>query len=270
MDEIKIKKEKIIKLNFFKKIWYSITKFERYPEMAALGVKKTLSYFTGLMLLFSIIYTGIYVYYITNIAEFDEPNLNLTQKVIVSLLDNEKNNIDPIVQMAEGEEYNSYIVIIIALFISVFVNFYIITMIDVFTLSVFGILTCFIAKIKMNYKAVFNMSIFALTLSIILKIIYIALNMLAQFEMKYFDVMYIAVSYISLAAAIFLIKSDVIKQHLELMKILEESKEKIEQTITIPKRPKEDEEKKDDDKDGKKSDDEKQDDKGTEEQGSNA
>ena len=54
--------------------------------------------------------------------------------------------------------------------------------------------------------------------------------------------MYVAIAYISLAAAIFMIKSDVIKQHLQIMKIIEEGKEKIEQTITIPKKPKEDEE----------------------------
>ena len=79
--------------------------------------------------------------------------------------------------------------------------------------------------------------------------------------------MYIAVSYISLAAAIFLIKSDVMKQHLQLMKIIEKRKKKIEETITIPRKPK-DEEKEDEDNktDEKKEPKEKE----TGEQGSNA
>ena len=138
---------------------------------------------------------------------------------------------------------------------------------DILTLSVFGLFTCLVARIKMNYKAVFNMSIFALTLSTILRIIYIMVTLLANFEVKYFEVMYIAVSYISLAAAIFLIKSDVMKQHLQLMKIIEQSKEKIEETITIPRKPK-DEEKEDEDNktDEKKEPKEKE----TGEQGSNA
>ena len=119
----------------------------------------------------------------------------------------------------------------------------------------------------MNYKAVFNMSIYAITLSIMLKAIYVVITMLTNFEIKYFELMYIAVSYITLAAAIFLIKSDVIKQHLELMKIIEESKEKIEQTIVIPRKKEEkDEDKKDETKEEKKEEGEK----GTEEQGSNA
>lgn len=120
----------------------------------------------------------------------------------------------------------------------------------------------------MNYKALFNMSIYALTLSIILRLIYILLTTLTDFEVKYFDIMYMAVSYISLAAAIFLIKSDIIKQHLELMKIIEEGKDKIEKTITIPKRKKED----DDDKpqDDDKKEDKKDNENGTEGEGSNA
>ena len=137
-----------------------------------------------------------------------------------------------------------------ALFVSAFISFWIAIFLDVFTLSVFGLFTCLIAKIKMNYKAVFNMSVYAITLSLILRTIYVVVTMLTSFEIKYFDVMYVAVAYISLAAAIFLIKSDVIKQHLELMKIIEEGKEKIEQTIVIP-RKKDDEEKKEN-KDGDK------------------
>ena len=138
-------------------------------------------------------------------------------------------------------------------------------MLDVFTLSIFGLFTCLIAKIKMNYKAVFNMSIYAITLSLILRTIYVVVTMLTSFEIKYFEVMYIAVAYITLAAAIFLIKSDVIKQHLELMKIIEEGKEKIEKTIVIPR--KKDEEEKKEDKDEKEK---KEDEKETEGQGSNA
>ena len=155
-----------------------------------------------------------------------------------------------------------------SLFISSFISFFVAILLDVVTLSIFGLFTCIIARIKMNYKAVFNMSIYALTLSIILRIAYVVITMLTDFQIKYFDIMYIAVAYITLAAAIFLIKSDVIKQHLELMKILEESKEKIEQTIVIPRKNKEEDKNEDGKKDEK--DEKKEDEKGTEEQGSNA
>lgn len=258
-------KEQFFKMNFFQKIWYSISKFEKYPEMAALGVKKSIIYLTELILITCIILTGTYVYYINNSTEFEE-DLNLSQKMvkILTTYSNVENEQIEKIFTEEIENINSETLIItwgIVFFISLFLA----TLIDVFTLSVFGILTCFFAKIKMKYKALFNMSIYALTLSILLRTIYIAITTLTTFKIKYFDVMYIAISYISLAAAIFIIKSNVIKQHLELIKIIEESKEKIEEKIQVRKNPK-DEEKEDEDENSNnnKEDDER------EGQGSNA
>ena len=81
MESNQSKKEQFLKLNFFKKIWFAMTKFEKYPELAALGVKKALLYFTELIVIFSVIYTGIYVYYVSNVVSFEEDNLSLSQKV---------------------------------------------------------------------------------------------------------------------------------------------------------------------------------------------
>ncbi len=265
MESNQSKKEQYLKLNFFKKIWYSITKFEKYPELAALGVKKALIYFTELIVIFCVIYTGSYVYYVSNVATFEEENLSLSQKVIKTMIKETGSENEQINQALEIADNYSDTAMIGSLFISSFISFWVAIVLDVFTLSIFGLFTCLIAKIKMNYKAVFNMSIYAITLSLILRTIYVVVTMLTSFEIKYFDVMYVAVAYITLAAAIFLIKSDVIKQHLELMKIIEEGKEKIEKTIVIPR--KKDEEEKKEDKDEKEK---KEDEKETEGQGSNA
>ena len=73
------RKEKFLNLNFFEKIWYSITKFERYPELAALGVKKAVIYFTEIMVIFSILFTLIFAIYANNVAEFEEPNLSFSR-----------------------------------------------------------------------------------------------------------------------------------------------------------------------------------------------
>ncbi len=268
MESNQSKKEQYLKLNFFKKIWYSITKFEKYPELAALGVKKALIYFTELIVIFCVIYTGSYAYYVSNIASFEEENLSFSQKVIKTMIKETGSENEQINQALEIADNYSDTAMIGSLFISSFISFFVAILLDVVTLSIFGLFTCIIARIKMNYKAVFNMSIYALTLSIILRTAYVVITMLTDFQIKYFDIMYIAVAYITLAAAIFLIKSDVIKQHLELMKILEESKEKIEQTIVIPRKNKEEDKNEDGKKDEK--DEKKEDEKGTEEQGSNA
>lgn len=265
----KNQKEVFTKMNFLKKMWYSISKFEKYPELAALGVKKALIYVIELTLIFSIFYVGTYVYYVSNVAEFEEEDLTLSQKIVRLLINDEQS--PEMLELAKVVEQSPETTIIVSLFISMFISYYLAILIDTFTLSIFGLFTCFIAKIKMNYKAVFNMSIYALTLPTILRIIYEQITMLTDFEIKYFDIMYISIAYISLAAAIFLIKSDLIKQQLELMKIIEQSKQKIEQTITIPKRPKE--KKKDEDDKDEKEDNQDKEEKGQhggEEQGSNA
>ena len=101
MDNNKAEKEKYIKLNFLKKVWYCISKFEKYPEMAALGVGKAISYFSCLILLFSIIYTLIITFYINNIKEFDEPNLNFSQKVVKVLIEEDENQ-EQIVELTDS------------------------------------------------------------------------------------------------------------------------------------------------------------------------
>ena len=262
-------KEQFFKINFFQKIWYSISKFEKYPEMAALGVKKTMVYFTELMLITAILFTGIYVYNIDK-SNNQENDISFSQKFVKIVtenvnIDEEKIEKDFIEQLQN--EKPSILVVYIG--ISFFMVLFLITLIDVFALSLFGILTCFLAKIKMKYKALFNMSIYALTLSIILRTIYFAITLLTTFKIKYFEVMYVAIAYISLAAAIFIIKSNVIKQHLELMKIIEESKEKIEKTLTLDKKPK-DEEKEEKQDEKKENNNDEKDENGTEGQGSNA
>ena len=257
-------RQHFLKLNFFQKMWYSISKFEKYPEMAALGVKKALVYFTELLLIVSVIFTVVYVYYIKNIAEFDE-ELNFSEKITSVLTRNiNVQNEQLIIENLKNEESGK---LIMAIGIGLFISLWIGTLFDVFTLSVFGIFTCIFAKIKMKYKALFNMSIYAYTLSIILRTVYFTITTLTMFRIKYFDIMYIAIAYISLAAAIFIIKSNVIKQHLELMRIIEESKEKIEETFPIYKNPK-DEEKEDNEAEKNNKKDEKEDE--TEGQSSNA
>lgn len=258
-------RQQFFKMNFFKKVWYSISKFEKYPEMAALGVKRAILYLTEIVLIMSIIFTGIYVYYIKNVAEFDEQGLNFSEKLAIELTRNSKiENKETIIENLKNEKSE---VLIVAIGIAFLMSNYIGTLVDVFILSAFGVMTCIVAKIKMNYKALFNMSIYAFTLPIILRTIYFAITNLTTFKIKYFDVMYVAIAYISLAAAIFIIKSNVIKQHLELMRIIEESKEKIEEKIPIRRKTKDDENKDEDNNEEENDDEDKN---STEGQGSNA
>lgn len=252
-----------VKISFLKRIIYSISKFEKYPEMAALGLKKALLYLAGLILINSIIFTAVFIYYIQKQPTTEE-NLNFSEKVVNQILSNAEIEEEQVKALSENIGSQNSGVLIISLGIGFFISMFITTLIDVLTLSVFGLITSFIAKIKIKYKALFNMSIYAITLSVILRTIYIAIVYLTTFRIKYFDIMYIAISYISLAAAIFIIKSNLIKHQMQLMKIIEDDKEIANETFTIEKKDEEEENK------DATSDEEEKKDEGTEGQSSNA
>lgn len=68
------------------------------------------------------------------------------------------------------------------------------------------------------------MSVYALTLSIILYMIYIIANLFIGFTVKYFEIAYNAIAYIYITTAMLMMKSDLIKQQMEVGKIIQEQK----------------------------------------------
>lgn len=96
------------------------------------------------------------------------------------------------------------------------------TLVDIIVLSIFGYIVSLITKIRLKYTAIYNIAAYALTLSIILNIIYFAVNSFCGFTIQYFEIMYTTLATIYITAAILLIRSDVIKKQIELNKIIEE------------------------------------------------
>ena len=260
--------------NFFKKVWYSMTKFEKYPEMAAHGVPRAFLYLAELMIVFSIILTVIIFFYINKTSQKSEGvddsdyYKRFETTLNVKLDDIQRQEIDEIFS-----EYNSRtinIMFLIASVISIFIGYFIITLIDILTLSLFGMITCYMAKIKIKYKAIFNMSTYAITISVILRLIYEGLLLLADFRIKYFNVMYTSIAYICLAASIFMIRSDLIKQQIELMKVIEEKKKKAYEEEQKPKKDEEENKEENNEQNNENEKDKNEDVGRGEEQGSNA
>ena len=67
--------EKNKNINFFKKVWYSITNFEKYPDMAAEGVYKAVKYLVILTIVLSIFLT------ISSLIESKKMVTNLSQYI---------------------------------------------------------------------------------------------------------------------------------------------------------------------------------------------
>jgi len=150
----------------------------------------------------------------------------------------------------KANNFSSYISIFIAMFISLYIIYTISTIVDVFMLAVLGFIVSRIAGMRMRFKATFNIGIYALTLPILLNVVYIIINNLTGFEIKYFSWMYTTISYIYVIVAILLIKTDLIDKQAELMKIIEEQ-EKVRQEIISKEEQKKNEEDKNENKDNK-------------------
>ena len=120
-----------------------------------------------------------------------------------------------------GQINSLYFSVFITLFIYSFSMYFINTIWYAFIIAIVGYLTMLLLKMKMRFVAVFNMAIYALTLSTILNIAYLIVNILFNYTIEYFSIMYVTVATIYLLAAIFIIKTDLIKRQAEVMKIVE-------------------------------------------------
>lgn len=144
--------------------------------------------------------------------------------------------------------------LMISMFVVIFIYVYVVYLatafVDIVMLGVLGFIVGRIAGMKIRFKATFNIGVYALTLPILLNILYIVVNTLTGFTIQNFSWMYTTISYIYVIVAIFMIKSDFIDKQAELMKIIEEQeKVRREMILQEEKKKKEEEKENQDNKD---------------------
>jgi len=131
-----------------------------------------------------------------------------------------------------------YFSIYAILFIYIFIIYFIKIFIDIFMLTILTYFISILARMRIKFTPAFNIAIHSSTLPILLKLIYIIINVFIGFEIKYFDIMYYTISYIYVVVAILMIKTDFINRQLELAKIIQEQ-EKAKEEYVEEKEPEE-------------------------------
>lgn len=251
--------------NFFKKVLISIKDFERYPELASKNWNSIFSYLLKLLAIFAIIATISFIY-LSLIGNEVQGDSNKTS-VVLNLLQRIRE------EYPNANETFVYSGLFVITYISVYVAYIISVGIDVLLIGAFGYFTALMIRIHLKYSAMCKMAVHALTLPIILRAICILLKTFMNIRIQYFDVMYIAIAYIYMVAAILMIKSDIIKNQEELSKILQEQqrvREELERKEKEEKQRKEQEkknERKDNDKDEKDKEDNKEENKDNDSKG---
>ena len=87
-------------------------------------------------------------------------------------------------------------------------------LVDSLVLAALGFIISRLVGLRIRFAANFSMGVHALTLSIILNIIYIIVNSITGITVKYFQLMYTLISYIYVVASILIIRSEFIKNKL--------------------------------------------------------
>ena len=105
-----------------------------------------------------------------------------------------------------------------------FISYSIIMILDVVILSILGLIINTFIGTRFKYKDLVKISIYAMTLPIILYLFYIIANILFGTTIKLFEIAYSAISYIYLITVMLMMKSDAIKNMQELQSVLEEQK----------------------------------------------
>lgn len=130
-----------------------------------------------------------------------------------------------IIDFFETKEWKMlYINVVLVMFVLNFVLYSIIILLDIITLSILGLIVNTLIRTKFKYQDLVKISIYAMTLPIVLYLLYIVANSLFGITIKFFQFSYSAISYIYLITVMLIMKSDAIKNMQELQNVLEEQK----------------------------------------------
>lgn len=204
------------KIGFFKRVIISIKDFEKYDIFALESCKNSIKYLFTIILIFSIIATLVYSLKVINGG---------LEEIIVQVEDELNEDLGMNVNEMQEVIKQNYEIFFIVVFFSVLTAYFTTTFIDAAMLGLLGLIVARLVGMRIRYRSTFNIGIHALTLPLILQIIYLSVNILTGFEVKYFQWMYTTISYIYVVVAILMIKTQFINQQIELMKIqLEQEK----------------------------------------------
>ena len=205
------------------------------------------------------------------VSEFLAENQSIEYSNILNM--DIQNKADFLEMMSFSSAGGAYITFFTTIFVYLFVVYLSSNLVDVIVLGALGYLFARIVRLRLKYRACFNIGIYALTLPILLNLIYIIVNTFTGFEIKYFQWMYTSISYIYVAVAILMIKTEIINQKIQLIRLREIEKqaknEELERTEEDKDRENE-RDKNEEKKEEKKEEENKTSSNGEEPEGSNA
>lgn len=244
--------EKTKKIGFFKRLKMAIFELENYIQFISEKSGKAIFYSLKLVIILSFIIVAanaIFVYakynnptnYLDNIVpnfvyqdsklEIDKDDLATDEKKstaevmkqlspsIKEIFSGQTYSKTDLMQYVQENERNIVIIGVAVVFIEGIFDLFIFWIMIAILTSFIGWIVLKFLRIKMKYSRLYALSTYASTLSIILTVIYTMLNTFFGVYIDVFDYLSLLISYIYITAVIYMIKSDLIKQQLELIRI---------------------------------------------------
>lgn len=290
--------EKAKKINFFKRLKMAIFQLENYIEFINERLYKAIGFCIKMTIVCSIIIVisnAIFIYkkygsptkYVDNMVpnfSYEENDLKIDEKdakssenkemvatvmkkikpSLVTVLGDSSYNKALLIKDIEANERQVIIIAGVAIFLESLIEIFSFWIILAIMTSVIGWLVLSFSRLKMRYSKLFALSIYASTLTTVISVIYILLNSFFEIYIEVFDYLSMLIAYIYITAVIYMIKSDLIKQQMELIRIATVQAKVKEQLKEEDNKDTEEKEKKDnkdnkDNKDGDKKEEKKKD-----------
>ena len=133
-----------------------------------------------------------------------------------------------------------YVYATVVNFISIFVTY----VLDIIMLAIFAdIIGLFVCKVKIKFSEGYTVASYAVTLPLVITLIYSIVNYFTGFYMEYITNMTVIIEYVYIIAVMFMIKSDrqkmqeelvkVEEVHSEIIKEIEEKKEEVKENSNV-------------------------------------
>lgn len=242
--------EKSKKINFFKRLKMALVELENYIEFTNERALKAVAFMLEMIVIsafFMIIAIAAIVYgkygspskYVATIVpEFSYANENITieeetkdekkevasvikqlEPMIATLLGDTSYNKTQLLSDIDNNERELVTLTGVIIFLEAFFDLLFFWLMVAIMTSFIGWIILQFSRVKMKYSKLFALSIYASTLTIILTIVYTILNAFFGVYIELFDYLAMFIAYIYITAVIYMIRSDLIKQQVELIRI---------------------------------------------------
>lgn len=273
------------KIGFFKRLKMSLFELENYIEFTAEKTSKAVSFVMKAVIAFALIMVAsniLYVYlkyespanYVNSIVpEFsyqdhklsisDEEKKDENKKFVASLMeqvepayrtvipDGNYSKVD-MVNFVRDNEQQLVVFFSLTIFIEMIFEMSIFWFMIALLTSLVGSIVLRLSRIRMKFSKLYAISIYASTLSMILTVFYNILTNHFNVYIDSFEFLSMLIAYIYITAVIYMIRSDLVKQQLELIKIATVQAKVKEQMDREKEEKKEQDDKKDKEEDDKK------------------